>query len=433
MEARPVSPARFDSTSTPMINAAAKKVSSMLDRVRPRWGGGRLADVIDQAKEQVDRLEELTRETKEAFEMFRPFMVENAYIFRADNVRSLFARIRKDEQHLLPWQPEKFDWYDYWMNVHFPGLKKWVFPKLEEDMRAQPKRVYTYRDLLELFDTSTKRFATRVAMRIERDGQKEQYTYADLQELATRAAAFLAGAGVAPATASCSPATTRPNGALSYFGILKAGATCVPVDPDSTTDEIVNFTRASGAIGVIISDEMRDEHRAISPSVSRRRDLARRASGAIGEIFALADEKTEDEHIALLPPRVHAQTLASLIFTSGTTGQPKGVMLSHKNLTNMVSMLSSVFDMSTSDGVLSVLPLHHTFEFSTGFLTPLSRGAQITYLPELNGEELAARDQERTRHGHGRRARAVGIAAPSHQESSQRKRRVGRARRRLDD
>src|SRR4030095_14088056 len=86
---------------------------------------------------------------------------------------------------------------------------------------------------------------------------------------------------------------------------------------------------------------------------------------------------------------VSTSELGSLIFTSGTTGTPKGVMLSHRNLTSMVSMLSAVFDMSTSDGVLSVLPLHHTFEFSTGFLTPLSRGAQITYLPELTSDALA--------------------------------------------
>src|SRR5260370_30943330 len=64
-------------------------------------------------------------------------------------------------------------------------------------------------------------------------------------------------------------------------------------------------------------------------------------------------------------------------------------MLSHRNLTSMVSMLSSIFEMDTNDGVLSVLPLHHTFEFSTGFLTPLSRGAQITYLPEVTSEHLA--------------------------------------------
>src|SRR5205085_9276469 len=129
-------------------------------------------------------------------EMFRPFMVENAYIFRADNVRSLFSQVREDERQLLKWNPEQFDWYDYWTNVHFPGLKKWVFPKLEEDMRAQPRRVYTYRDLLELFETSAKRFSTRVAMRVERDAVQAHYTYADIQELATRAAAFFASRGV---------------------------------------------------------------------------------------------------------------------------------------------------------------------------------------------------------------------------------------------
>jgi long-chain acyl-CoA synthetase len=64
-------------------------------------------------------------------------------------------------------------------------------------------------------------------------------------------------------------------------------------------------------------------------------------------------------------------------------------MLSHKNFVNMISMLSSVLDMDISDGVLSVLPMHHTFEFSAGFLTPFSNGTQITYLDELSSEELA--------------------------------------------
>src|SRR5436305_257651 len=128
MESKPVTPERFDMMSTPMVNAAARKASTLLDRVRPRWGGGRITDIVDRAKATVSRVEEFTRETKEAFDMFRPFMIDNAYIFRADNVRSLFAQIREDERQLLKWNPEAFDWYDYWMNVHFPGLKKWVFP-----------------------------------------------------------------------------------------------------------------------------------------------------------------------------------------------------------------------------------------------------------------------------------------------------------------
>src|SRR2546423_1363639 len=242
MEAKPVTPSRFDAMSTPMVNAAAKKASSLLERVRPRWGGGRLTDIVDRAKATVGRVEEFTRETSEAFEMFRPFMVENAYIFRADNVRSLFAQIREEEQQLLKWNPERLDWYDYWMNVHFPGLKKWVFPKLEEDMRAQPKRVYTYRDLLELFETSAKRFSTRVAMRIERDGEQEQYTYADIQELATRAAAFFASEGVKPADRGLLASHNAPEWGISYIGVLKAGATCVPVDPEKSAVDVANFT-----------------------------------------------------------------------------------------------------------------------------------------------------------------------------------------------
>jgi len=387
MEPRPVSTSSFEKLSVPMFNSAAKKASSLLDRARPKWGGGRAVEVIDRVKSSIDRIEEITHETTEAFDMFRPFTIENAYIFRSDNVRALFARIREDEQGLLSWDPEKFDWYDYWLNIHLPGLKKWVFPTLEEDMRAQPKRIYTYRDLIELFETSTKRHATRVAMRIERDGRKEQYTYADLGELATRAAGFLASEGIKPGDRVMLISHNAPEWGMSYFGVLKTGASCIPVDAESSIDEIINFARAGEAAGIIISEKLYQDHFELRDRL--RNEGLTVSIWTFDQVFALPDETTEDERIALLPQKVTAQTVASLIFTSGTTGRPKGVMLSHRNLTSMVSMLSSVFDMSTKDGVLSVLPLHHTFEFSTGFLTPLSRGAQITYLPELTGEALA--------------------------------------------
>jgi long-chain acyl-CoA synthetase len=383
-----VTPERFDATSVPMMNNAAKKVSSFLDKAKPRWGGGRYEGVINRMKLSVDRIEEQTREATAAFEMFVPFTCENAYVFRCDNVRALFSRIGADEQQLLTWNPEKFDWYDYWLNIHMPGLKKWVLPTLEEDMRAQPKRIYTYRDLLEMFETTTKRHQTRVAMRIERDGHKEQYTYADLRELSTRAAAFFASHGIRNGNRVMLFSHNAPEWGMSYFGVLKAGATCIPVDPESTTEEVVNFARAGEASGIVISDKLKEERSAL-PDQLKAAGLDDVKIWTFDQVFELVDEDTEKERVALLPPRVTAQTVASLIFTSGTTGRPKGVMLSHRNLTSMVSMLSSVFDMDTSDGVLSVLPLHHTFEFSTGFLTPLSRGAQITYLPELTSEHLA--------------------------------------------
>jgi long-chain acyl-CoA synthetase len=383
-----VSPERFDATSLPMMNDAAKKISSLLDKAKPRWGGGRYEGVINRMKQTVDRVESETREAKEAFEMFLPFTVENAYVFRSDNVRALFGRIPEVEQQLLTWNPEKFDWYHYWMDTHMPGLKKWVLPTLEEDLRAQPKRVYTYRDLLEMFETTTKRHATRVAMRIERDGHREQYTYEDLRELAMRAAGFFASQGIKSGDRVMLFSHNSPEWGMTYFGVLKTGATCIPIDPDSSAKEVVNFTRAGEASGIVISAKLKQEHSDL-PEKLHALGLDAVKIWTFDEVFALPDEQTEDQRLALLPQRVSPQSVASLIFTSGTTGRPKGVMLSHRNLTSMVSMLSSVFEMDTSDGVLSVLPLHHTFEFSTGFLTPLSRGAQITYLPELTSDHLA--------------------------------------------
>src|SRR6266516_609504 len=260
IEPRPVSPERFDSTSIPMISNTAKKVSSFLDQVKPRWGGGRYEGVINRMKNAVDQIEASTREAKEAFEMFHPFTVENAYIFRSDNVRALFDRMSEDERPLLTWNPETFDWYSYWLDTHLPGLKKWVLPTLEEDLRKQPRRIYTYRDLLEMFETTTKRHATRVAMRIERDGHKEQYTYADLGELATRAAAYLAGHGIKPGDRVMLFSHNAPEWGMTYFGVLKAGATCIPVDPESSADELVNFARAGEASGIVISAKLKEEH-----------------------------------------------------------------------------------------------------------------------------------------------------------------------------
>src|SRR6185436_5523973 len=169
-------------------------------------------------------------------------------------------------------------------------------------------RVYTYRDLLELFETSTKRHATRVAMRIERDGRKEQYTYADLRELATRVAGFLASEGIKPGDRVMLVSSNAPEWGMTYFGVLKAGATCIPCDPESSTAEILNFARAGNAAGIIVSETIDQDHSDL------RQQLTTQGSTRLwtfNEVFAMPDEATEDERVALLPQRVQGQNVAS--------------------------------------------------------------------------------------------------------------------------
>src|SRR3954447_24576072 len=389
MEFRPVAQDEYDAWSLPLVNRVAQKAATALAKIRPRWGGGRFTEVIDRLKKNVDEVTRVTDEAQKNIELFRPFIFDNHYVFRADHIRALRDRFTADDQNRLRWGPENLDWYDYWMNIHFPGLQRWVLPELDETYAARPKQIYSYHDLLELFDTTTKLHATRVALRIERGGREETYSYADLQELATRIGVFLAERGVAANQRVILFAKNAPEWAMAYFGTLKAGATSVPVGHESTVAELVNVARASSAVGMLIGDDLVEKNEAPLTRALAEAGLTTKL-WSFSEAFVLPDLEVERTRAAALVRRQSPDALSSLIFTSGTTGKPKGVMLTHRNFTFMVSELSKIFEFGVTDGMLSVLPLHHTFEFATGLLVPLAHGAQITYLPEMTGDAISS-------------------------------------------
>ncbi len=389
MEFRPVTQENFDKYSLPRFNRVAKEISKTLGKIRPGWGAGRFTAVVDRVKKGFDEMDRVTTEAAENIELFRPFIFENAYVFRADNIRALRDRMPAADQAKLTWGPEKLDLYDYWMNIHFPGLARWVLPELDETYASKPKQVYSYHDLLELFDTTTKLHATRTALRIERNKRDEIYSYADLQELASRVGIFLLGAGVASGDRIMLWAKNCPEWSMAYFGVLKAAATVVPVDRELKIAELVNVARASGAVGLLIGDDLLDKEGDVLAAAFAEAGLTTKL-WPFSEAFALPDLAVEQERGAKLTRRSNPDALASLIFTSGTTGKPKGVMLTHRNFTFMVSELSKIFEFGVNDGMLSVLPLHHTFEFATGLLVPLAHGAQVTYLTELTGELISS-------------------------------------------
>src|SRR5882757_6010157 len=97
-------------------------------------------------------------------------------------------------------------------------------------------------------------------MRIERDGRTEQYTYANLLELALRAAGFFASQGINPGDRVMLVSQNAPEWGMTYFGVLKAGATCIPVAPDSSSDEIINFAGAGNAAAIVLSPKLLHDH-----------------------------------------------------------------------------------------------------------------------------------------------------------------------------
>ena len=166
-----------------------------------------------------------------------------------------------------------------------------------------PARQTAYRDLVELFETTTKRHSTRVAMRIERDGRNEQYTYADLRELATRAAAFFAAHEIKSGDRAILFSHNAPEWGMTYFGVLKAGASCIPVDAESSTSEIINFAKAGDASAIVISSKLREEHSDLNEKL-KSAGLENVRIWTFDEVFELPAQAVEDEHIARLPQRI---------------------------------------------------------------------------------------------------------------------------------
>ena len=389
METRSVRADRFESHTLKWMRRSASGLSEVLDRAGEEPIGP-LVGVVDSLRRNVEAFEGFVQQGERQYHTFKPFIAGDRFIFRADHTRDLFERLDGNDGRLF-FDPEGIDWYDYWLHVHLPGLERWVFPTLDDQertqKRGQSRRVYTYRTVVELFEACTKNHAGRVAMRISRGGREERYTYADLRECVLRAAAFLTAEGFGPGDHLGLIGENSPEWGMAYLAIQRIGATAIPLERDLRTKEIARLLRLGDAKALLLDDALERRH----PELAGAGDggSPRVALHAFSDIFRVRSETEEERGIRSLPAPPGAGALASILFTSGTTGVPKGVMLTHRNFTSLVAKLLSIYDITDKDGALSVLPLHHSFEFTTGFLLPLSRGAQIAYLDEISPESLA--------------------------------------------
>ncbi|BDG01919.1 AMP-binding protein [Anaeromyxobacter oryzae] len=377
VEPYPVSRAHYRVFSSPAFAALARGARRLVEEHAPRWGAPRLSALAHRVAGELDEWTRKFEQLEALWNLYLPFVWDNHYVFRCAGIRALRERLPEADRALVPWDPEALDWRRYWLDVHMKGMEEWVFPGLEEEADRRVHAPRAHRDLLELLDSACVRWKDRVALRMA-GSAKERITYGELRALSDRVAAFLAAAGVARGDRVLLASENRPEWAVAYFGILRAGAAAVPVDPKLSEAELLNLWRTAGARIGLLSDDAAEA----APGLAARAAEAVPGARAVLLGEALAGGPA--------PPatRVSPDDLASLIFTSGTTGTPKGVMLSHRNFASLVAKLVGIFDLGPGDGMLSVLPLHHTFEFTAGLLVPLSRGAEVEYLDELTADRI---------------------------------------------
>ncbi len=385
METQSVRADRFEKYTLPWMRRSTTGLSEILRRAEEEPLGP-LVGVVESLRRNIESFEGFVLQGERQYHTFKPFIAGEKFLFRADHTRDLFQRLDGNDGKLF-FDPEEIDWYDYWLHVHLPGLERWVFPTLDDQERQRPRRTYIHRNLVEMFEACTKNHAGRIALRITRGGREERYTYADLRECVLRGAAYLTAQGFGPGDHLGLIGDNAPEWGMAYFAIQRIGAVAIPLERDLRPPEIARLLRLGDAKALLLDDSLDERH---------RRGLADEGGGEplpfslhpFREVFRVGDEAEEARRVRALPSPPAPGALASILFTSGTTGAPKGVMLTQRNFTSLVAKLLSIYDITEKDGALSVLPLHHSFEFTTGFLLPLSRGAQIAYLDEISPDSL---------------------------------------------
>lgn len=314
----------------------------------------------------------------ELMNLFAPFTLLKNGPFSCANTKAAYERATAADQAKLPWRTESIDWMSWMMDVHMPGVEKWILPEMEKKLHRETKALRPHQTLVTLVDQMAERHDLALAFqRLEQDGLT-RVTFADVKARSSAVAARLQAAGIGAGDRVLLSGHNHPDWPLAYFGVLRAGATAVPVDPALEADQLENLLRESGA-RVSIWDE----------AVEKKGGAKARAALPQVRVLDLHEVTAPDASLVAAPVEVRPDDVASLIFTSGTTGSPKGVLLTHANFTALIAALAPIFPLGGGDRVMSILPLHHTFEFTCGLLLPFSRGARVAYLDELTGDRLS--------------------------------------------
>lgn len=184
----------------------------------------------------------------------------------------------------------------------------------------------------------------------------------------------------------------HPSWAIAYLGILYHGAVCVPLDPHGEIETITNFLENSEAKIAFLSPDQTERFKQIENKLGRSIPavvwgLENSTNGF--QHFEDWSTTSFPESYAIEKPRASGKDIALLMYTSGTTGTPKGVPLTHGNIVGELSGVNDVLKLSDKERILSLLPLFHAYLQIVNLWVATTFGPQVGYLKELTPAELS--------------------------------------------
>ncbi len=268
------------------------------------------------------------------------------------------------------YRPDQIDWRRY-------VLDELMVEATTAKATAPRRPRHRFDSLVHLLEEMAARHGKKPALTLYEtlasgDVDTSTVTYEELLARAKAAAIRLRAHGVLPGDRVVLSGHNHPDWAIVAFGVLGLGARLVPVDPALLPDQLTHILKKARPSSIVVD-------------AAARRQLEPALDAPPLDLHLSAQTGPSDDAPWGMPA---SETPASVLFTSGTTGDPKGVVLTHQNFTALLASLGEVFETAGDDRALSVLPLHHTLEFTCGLMLPLSAGAQVFYPGELSGERV---------------------------------------------
>jgi long-chain acyl-CoA synthetase len=249
------------------------------------------------------------------------------------------------------------------------------------------------------FVDCAERWPNNVALEIQRHDHLESVTYSELRRHAESVGRWITERSFPRGSRLAILADNHPRWVAVYLGIIASGCAVVPLDAALHTDQVSKLLKDSGALAIFVDTK----HRPVVGPAAKELSVGAilmdpdRMKDPVDPKDWLADlsEIFSAGPSSFKPAQAKDDDLASLIYTSGTTADPKGVMLTHANLVAEVDAITTWIDLGPDDALLGVLPLFHVLAQMSNLFLPLTKGCRVAYLETLNTSELMRALNER--------------------------------------
>ncbi len=251
------------------------------------------------------------------------------------------------------------------------------------------KRIYEHleiTDLKDMLNKTEKLYKDNIAYKIKKEGKYITFTHKEVRDMINGLGTSLISLGLKGKRIAVI-GENRYEWEIAYLSIVCGTGIVVPLDKSLTESELKNLIRKSEVEAIFCSDKYVETlEKFKNNGVGKLKhlismDLEENKNGVYSqkELIKEGKDLIKDGDKVFLEAKIEPEKMNIMLFTSGTTSEPKIVALSHKNICANLMDLGSILDVNSNDVLLSVLPIHHVFECTVGFLFALYKGATTVF------------------------------------------------------